>query len=175
MIPWVMPRPGVWARNGDGSWPIDGRWDPFTRLPGDFRWWRRILRDTDIVEFQLTDDHRGVWVTVVLDGLTRVPILADEVARARLIRIDCVPTGDYAHTMITTSGLVVDLLTNLPPARLLPWSPVTDPGDTNPPDENDRYPIPIIYQTARKSRIEQRSTWLPPSERALDIIRTGVR
>ncbi len=81
----VRPWPTSQARE-DGSWLIDERWDPFTRLPDYFRWWRRSLGLLNsLVEMKVTDDQRAVSLTVVLDGITRVPILANEVARTRII------------------------------------------------------------------------------------------
>ncbi|MCC9181123.1 hypothetical protein LOC73_10195 [Mycolicibacterium mageritense] len=158
------------AARSDGAWRIGERWSPFYLLPNDFRWWRRPMRSADIVEYQITDDQAAVLLTVVLDGITRVPIRADEVARARVITQDRVPTGLYADRMIATTHVVVDVLTNLPPARLLPWRPLTDPGDFDPPpDRRRRYdagPPP--------HNVEERSTWLPPDSLALDRLRYGV-
>ncbi len=73
--------------------------------------------------------------------------------------------------MITTGHLLIDVLTNLPPARLLPWTPLTEPGYTSPPNEHDLPDVEV--RRTPQCRIEQQSTWFPPSTDELNYIRYG--
>ncbi|QBP29749.1 hypothetical protein SEA_TYPHA_94 [Mycobacterium phage Typha] len=166
--PLCLPRPTKRPRD-DGAWRIGEPWDPFAWVPDNFRWWRKHLADSDRVVYQLTDDNQAVHLWVELGDGRRVPIPSTLHARARVITTHLTPTWEYADRMIGSARLAVDLLTNYPPHQLIPWRPLTDPGDHNPPpDEREQ-----SHRYGPTFNRHQESTWLPPNRQDLDRIRFG--
>lgn len=154
----------------DGAWIIGETWDPFTRLPDDFCWWRRLLQPNEVVEYQITDDEAAALVTVVQDGITRVPITPLELPRFRVATRIHEYFGWRGELLIASPPLVfLDVLTNLPPARLLPWRALTRPGDTDPPkcaDDRSQH---------GRDWYETDYMTIPLEQRQLDLIRHGRR